>query len=77
MSKYVSELIEQAEMQLRAGRQLSPEMSVKIVAQLKSLHNSLQRQSEGENSHRCVRCLHLYTPLPEQSEDCPLCGCAG
>jgi len=25
-------------------------------------------------SHRCVKCLHAYSPEDDQSEDCPACG---
>lgn len=29
------------------------------------------------HSHACIRCLHAYTPAPDESEDCPACGCDG
>lgn len=33
--------------------------------------------SIGLQSHRCIRCGHAYSPLPTESEDCPICGCDG
>lgn len=35
------------------------------------------KDSGGSHSHRCIRCGHGYTPVPTESEDCPVCGCDG
>jgi hypothetical protein len=35
------------------------------------------KDSGGSHTHRCIRCGHSYTPVPTESEDCPVCGCDG
>jgi PHP family Zn ribbon phosphoesterase len=43
--------------------------------ELREKVRALTETLRGLHTHQCVRCDRGYTPLDNESEDCPFCGC--
>jgi len=73
---YPTELVARAKYEIRVFERVAMDTGIELLAEVERLRELL-RTSDGEYTHRCIRCFNAYTPPPGANEDCPSCGCDG